>query len=74
MNPGKLLVVAGLMIAAIGALMWLGQSMRWFRLFRLPGDIAIERDGFSLYIPITSLILLSVLATGIYWLVGLFKK
>ena len=74
MNPGKLLFVAGLTIALVGALLWLGESVKWLRLFRLPGDIAVEKEGFSFYLPITSMILLSLLATGAYWLVSLFKR
>lgn len=30
---------------------------------RLPGDIRIERDGFAFYFPLTTMILLSVIAT-----------
>ncbi len=73
-QAGKLLVVAGLSLAAVGALLWLGQSVPWLRLGRLPGDLAIQRDGFSFFFPITTMLLLSALATGIFWLIGTLRR
>lgn len=58
---GPMLVVVGLLVAAAGALIWLGVPLG-----RLPGDIAIERDGFRLYVPITT----SLLASGVFMLVS----
>ncbi len=58
---GPVLVVIGLVVAAIGAVVWLGVPLG-----RLPGDIAIERDSFRLYIPITT----SLLVSGVFMLVS----
>jgi len=58
---GPLLVVIGLVVAAIGGLVWLGVPLG-----RLPGDIAVERDGFNLYVPITT----SLLVSGTFMLVN----
>lgn len=58
---GPLLVAIGLGVAALGALVWLGVPLG-----RLPGDIAVERDGFSFYLPITT----SVLVSGAFMLVS----
>lgn len=55
---GKLLVIVGLAIAAIGLLMSLGVPFG-----RLPGDIVVRRGSFSFYFPIVTCILLSLLAT-----------
>lgn len=41
-----------------------------FGLGRLPGDIIIDRDGFVLYLPITTSILVSLLLSLILWLVS----
>jgi len=61
---GKLLIIAGLAIAAIGLLMTLGVPFG-----RLPGDIVVRRPGFTFYFPITTSILLSVLLTLVFmWL------
>ena len=60
---GPTLVVVGLVVAAVGALIWLGVPLG-----RLPGDIAIERDGFRLYVPITTSLLVSAAFMLISWL------
>jgi hypothetical protein len=60
---GPALVVFGLIIAAIGALIWAGVPLG-----RLPGDIVIRRDGFTLYVPITTSILSVVLTLVAMWL------
>jgi hypothetical protein len=51
------------------SLSWVSASIR-FGLGRLPGDIAIDRDGFVLYLPITTSILVSLLLSLILWLVS----
>jgi hypothetical protein len=57
-------------MAALGALLWLSQYLPGnLRPFRLPGDIRIERNGFTLYLPITTMLLLSLVGTGILWLI-----
>jgi hypothetical protein len=55
---GQALVVIGLIIVAIGALIWVGVPLG-----RLPGDIAIRRENFTFYLPITTSILVSVVLT-----------
>ena len=66
---GKLVVLIGLAVVVLGAFIWLGGGslLSWFG--RLPGDIRIERPGFRLYAPIVSMLLLSLLLSGIMWLV-----
>jgi hypothetical protein len=41
-------------------------------LFRLPGDIVIEKPNFKFYFPITSMILLSILLSLIMWVIRKF--
>jgi hypothetical protein len=55
---GKLVVLLGLAIAGVGLLMMLGLPIG-----RLPGDIAVKRDNFSFYFPITTSIILSIILT-----------
>jgi hypothetical protein len=55
---GKALVLVGLGIAVLGILMMLGLPLG-----RLPGDIAIKRDNYSFYFPITTSIILSIILT-----------
>ena len=57
----------GLVIAAIGAVWLLAPYIPW--LGKLPGDIAVEGKGFRFYFPVVTCIVLSLLLTGIMWLV-----
>jgi hypothetical protein len=61
-NPGKLLVLVGLAITALGVIVWLagGRSGGW-----LPGDLAIRRPGFSFHFPIVTCLVVSILLTVI---------
>jgi hypothetical protein len=66
----KLLVIGGVALLVLAGLVWFAQYLpENLRPFRLPGDIRIERDGFRFYLPITSMILLSLVATGLAWVV-----
>jgi Protein of unknown function (DUF2905) len=58
---GKTLVLIGLAIAALGLVMMLGVPLG-----RLPGDIAVKRDNFSFYFPLTTSIILSILITLLF--------
>lgn len=62
MPIGKLLVVTGLAVAAVGLLIWFGG--RWTSwIGRLPGDLRIEGERGGFYFPIvTCLVLSSVLS------------
>jgi hypothetical protein len=60
-NIGRLLLVFGIGIVIIGGLLMLGGRIPW--LGRLPGDIRIEREGFSCFIPLATSIVLSLLLT-----------
>jgi hypothetical protein len=60
-NVGRLLLILGIGIAIIGGLLMLGSRIPW--LGRLPGDIRIEREGFSCFIPLATSIVLSLLLT-----------
>jgi len=66
---GKFLVIAGVLIAAIGALIWSGLGRGWIG--RLPGDIHYKGDNFSFHFPIVTCLLLSLILSLILWL---FKK
>ena len=58
---GKLLVIAGLVAVAVGAVLILGPKVPW--LGRLPGDLVVRREGFTLFFPLASMIVASVLLT-----------
>ena len=56
-SAGPLLVALGAGLVVVGLLVWSG-AFAWFG--RLPGDIRIERESVRVYIPLASMLLLSV--------------
>ena len=58
---GKLMFVAGLLMALIGAVLWTGFGRNWIG--RLPGDIHFARGNTSFYFPVVTCILVSILLT-----------
>ena len=62
---GRVLMLAGGLLFVVGfAFTLLGRT----GLGRLPGDIVIQRGNFSFYFPIVTSILLSLILSGILWL------
>jgi len=69
MEPSKLMIIIGAAILAIGlALHYAPWLLGWFG--KLPGDIRIEGKNSFIFIPITSMLVISVLLT----LIGLFFR
>lgn len=61
-NLGKWLVILGIGIAVIGGLIWLGTKIG-IPFGKLPGDIKIQREKFTLYAPIITSIMVSIVLT-----------
>jgi hypothetical protein len=55
-------------LVVVGVLVWSG-ALSWFG--RLPGDIRVERPGMRIYVPLTSMLLLSV---AISVLLAIFRR
>lgn len=68
-ETGKLLVIVGLAVAAVGALLWSGVGRSW--LGQLPGDVNYTKGNFSFHFPIVTCILLSIVLTIV---LRLFRK
>lgn len=67
-ETGKWIIIAGLAIVVMGVVIYyFHDKLHWIG--RLPGDIRIERENFRMYLPITTMILASVLLTLILWLI-----
>lgn len=67
MEPlGKMLVGAGLLMAAVGLWLWLGGASERGGL--LPGDIFVERGSFKFYFPIVTCVVLSLVLGFLLWL------
>ena len=63
---GKVLLVLGLVISALGILIMLGVPFG-----RLPGDFAVKRGNVAFYFPLTTSIILSILLTLVF---ALFRR
>ena len=64
----RTLITIGMVLVILGILWpWLQKS----GLGRLPGDIALQRDNFRFYFPITTSIIVSIVITLLFWL---FRK
>jgi len=69
---GKIVIAAGSMIVVAGIIIWLfGDKLRF--LGRLPGDIRYESANTRVYIPVTTMILVSVLLSFILWMIQKLK-
>lgn len=65
---GKFLIVSGLVVTALGVLLLAAGTSGW--LGRLPGDIVVERKNVTFYFPLMTGIVLSVILTLVFWLLG----
>lgn len=63
---GPTLIVLGVLLVIFGALAWSG-ALSWFG--RLPGDIRIERPGVRVYVPLVSMLILSVVLSLLLMLI-----
>ncbi|MCC2639601.1 MAG: uncharacterized protein K0S45_14 [Nitrospira sp.] len=79
-GAGRLLIIVGLVLTAAGVLLtvaekWpaFGSAFGWIG--KLPGDFSIKREQFSLYIPVaTSLVLSILLSLVFYFLSWIFRR
>jgi hypothetical protein len=73
MNPlpefGKILLILGILFVVIGLILMLGPKIPF--LGKLPGDFVIRRGNFTLYFPLATSILLSIVLTLIFFI---FRK
>lgn len=65
---GRMLLVLGVLIAALGLLLVVAERFPGLRIGRLPGDFVIERDRWRFYLPLGTSILISVVLTLLLWL------
>jgi len=68
-HMGRFLIIFGIVIAAVGFLLLTAPKIPW--LGRLPGDILIRKKNFTLYFPLATSIVLSIILTV---LLNLFRK
>jgi hypothetical protein len=76
---GKVMIGIGLGIAGLGVLLMvadripgLGSAFSW--LGKLPGDLSFKRDNVSFYFPIATSLLLSIILSLLFYIVGWFFR
>jgi len=68
-QAGPLILAAGAVLVVVGLIAWWG-GLSWFG--RLPGDIRIEHENLRIYVPIVSMLLVSIVASAVLWLIRRF--
>jgi DUF2905 family protein len=66
---GRMVIVAGLVLVAIGILMTFGDRLP-IKLGRLPGDIALRGKSGTFYFPIVTCLVISAVLSFVMWLIG----
>ena len=66
----RALIIIGVLILLIGiGWPWLTRGNWWRWIGHLPGDIHVEREGFSFHLPLMTCILVSLLVSLVLWLI-----
>jgi len=63
---GRPLIIMGLVLLTVGIIVTIAPRIPWIG--KLPGDIYLKRENFSIYFPLGTCILLSALLSLILWL------
>lgn len=72
-NMGRLFIIIGISLIIIGAIIKYAPGLiNWFG--KLPGDIRIEKENSKIFIPITSMVVISLIITVIVNLIRFFRK
>ena len=71
---GKVLMGIGVALFIVGGTIWVAGRLGWLPLGRLPGDVVVQRNGFSLYFPIVTCLVLSVVGSLILWILGALRR
>lgn len=72
-NIGKLILSLGAVLVIVGLGLWLfADKLGW--LGNLPGDIKIERPGFTFYFPVATMVLISIGLSVAMWLIGVITR
>jgi len=70
---GKFIIIAGVVIVTVGLLVTLFER-HGFRGGPLPGNIYVKRGNLTLYLPIVTCVVLSIVLTLVLWAVSFFSK
>jgi hypothetical protein len=65
---GKLLIIVGIIVIAIGGLLLFAGKIP--SIGKLPGDILIQKKNYTVYFPLATSIIISLIITLLFWLFG----
>ncbi len=71
---GRALVIFGVVTVLVGLLLMAGDKFSFLGLGRLPGDFSYRGKNFSFYFPLATCVVLSLLLTGLVWLISVLTK
>ena len=66
------MIIAGIFLVVVGIILYFaGNKFGW--LGNLPGDIRIRRENFTFYAPVTTMILISIFLSVLFWVISKIK-
>jgi DUF2905 family protein len=71
---GRALVILGVVTVAVGLFLMAGDKFSFLGLGKLPGDFSYRGRNFFFYFPLVTCVVISILLTGILWLISLLTK
>ena len=69
---GRALIGLGVLLVVVGAVVLAAPKAPW--LGRLPGDLLIQRPGFTVFIPLGSCLVVSALLSIVLWVLSRFRS
>lgn len=69
---GRVVIVIGITLTVLGSVLWFFGKLPF--LGKLPGDIMLQKDNFSFYAPITTMILISIFLSIVLTIISNLKK
>jgi hypothetical protein len=73
-SVGKIIIVIGIAMIVFGAIVLLFSRLTGGRGAPLPGDIVIRKDHVTIYFPIVTGIVVSIILTLMLWAIAAFRK
>jgi hypothetical protein len=67
-QAGKVIITTGIILVVAGLIIYFaGNRFAWFG--HLPGDIRIEKENMTLYFPVMTMLILSIVVSVVFWLI-----
>lgn len=73
-SVGRVIIAVGIALVIFGLIVLLLGRFTGGRGAPLPGDIVIRRDGITIYFPIITMLVISIILTIVFWVVSLLRR